>query len=113
MALIAFQSNRVCVTATRASKYEKGPTEGGTCTPPKLLRPSSPRFCLSPRSIAPCNDSGSTPGTSFSGTLPAKGLTPLVPGIAWPGVLGLDVVPDCAGQVAAAHSKIPANRNVR
>ena len=31
---------------------------------------SRPRFCFSPRSMASCNESCRTPGTSFAGTLP-------------------------------------------
>ena len=37
--------------------------------------------------MASCSESGITPGTSFAVTLPENGLTPIVPGMAWPGVL--------------------------
>ena len=59
-----------------------------------------------------CNESGMTPGTSFAGTLPENGLTPSVPGMAWPGELELGIVPVCARDVDAPHNKTPASTNV-
>ena len=74
---------------------------------------SSPRFCLNPRLIASCNESGITPGTSFSGTLPANVLTAPVPGMAWPGLLepGTDSV--CARDIAAPQINTPWSRTKR
>jgi hypothetical protein len=63
--------------------------------------------------MASRNESGMIPGTSFAGTLPAKGLTPLVPGMAWPGVLEPGVVSVCARDAAAPQIKTPANRKTR
>jgi hypothetical protein len=54
-----------------------------------------------------------TPGTSFNGTLPANGLTPCVPGMAWPGVLELVVAPDCAKDGAAPYRKIPTSKSMQ
>ena len=51
------------------------------------LERSAPRFCFRPRSMAVWSESGMTPGISFCETLPAKGLTPVVPGMGWPGML--------------------------
>src|SRR5579862_4412188 len=73
---------------------------------------STPRFCFKPRSIASRSDSCTTPGTGFAGTLPANGLTPCVPGIGWPGVLGGEVVPDCANEGTAPKRKTAARRKV-
>ena len=55
------------------------------CPPAELmseLESNRPRFCLRPRSMAFCIDNCIVPGTSFVETLPAKGLTPDVPGMA-------------------------------
>ena len=77
------------------------------------LDSSAPKFCFNPRSMASRNDSGKTPGTSLAGTLPENGLTPSVPGMASPGVLGLGVVCACARDVAAPYDKTPASRHAR
>ena len=76
------------------------------------LESSSPRFCFNPRSMASSRESGKTPRMSFAGTLPENGLTPRVPGMAWPGVLELDVVWFCAN-AAAPYKKTPTSRTVR
>ncbi len=54
-----------------------------------------------------------TPGTSFAGTLPANGLTPCVPGMAWPGVLELGVAPDCAKDSVVPYRKTPASKSMQ
>ena len=54
-----------------------------------------------------------TPGTSFAGTLPANGLTPCVPGMAWPGVLELGVAPDCAKDSVVPCRKTPASKSMQ
>src|ERR1700722_2677137 len=74
------------------------------------LESSSPRFCFSPRSMASCSESGITSGTSLAGTLLENGLTPSVPGMAWPGLL---VVSVCARDAAAPQDKIAASRKLR
>jgi hypothetical protein len=53
-----------------------------------------------------------TPGTSFAGTLP-NGLTPCVPGMAWPGVLELGVAPDCAKDSVVPYRKTPASKSMQ
>ncbi len=76
-------------------------------------RRSSPRFCFNPRLMASWNESGSTPGKSFVGTLPANGLTPPVPGMDWPGVLAPVVVSFWVTDVAAPQIKTPVSRKTR
>src|ERR1700739_203832 len=73
---------------------------------------NTPRFCFNPRSIASCKESGSTPGTSFEGALPANGLTPSVPGMASPGALEPGAVWFCARETDAPHNRVPASKNV-
>jgi hypothetical protein len=64
--------------------------------------------------MASRNEIGRTPGTSFAGTLPANGLTPPVPGMAWPGVPELGVVVSvCAKDAAAANKKTADITNTR
>jgi hypothetical protein len=63
--------------------------------------------------MASCKESDMTPGTSFADTLPANGLTPCVPGMAWPGVLELVVALDCAKDGAAPCRKTPASKSMQ
>src|ERR1700722_3460547 len=63
--------------------------------------------------MASCKESDMTPGTSFAGTLPANGLTPSVPGMAWPGVLELVVAPDCAKDSVVPYRKTPASKSMQ
>src|ERR1700722_5012780 len=62
--------------------------------------------------MASRNESGKRPGTSFAGTLFANLLTSPVPGMAWPGLLGLGISV-CARAVAAPQSQTPANQKKR
>ncbi len=73
---------------------------------------SAPRFCFNPRSMASRKESGRTPGTAFVGTLPANGLTPCVPGMAWPGVSN-SVVSVCARVWVLRTTSLAAKRNAR
>jgi hypothetical protein len=63
--------------------------------------------------MASRKESDKTPGTNFAGTLPANELTPLVPGMAWPGLLGLDVVSVCARDIAAPQVNTAESRKTR
>jgi hypothetical protein len=63
--------------------------------------------------MASRNESGITPGTSFAGTLPEKGLDASVPEIAWPDVFEPGVVWVCAIDAAALQNKTPASRKAR
>ncbi len=58
--------------------------------------------------MASRSERGKTPGTGFAGTLLAKGLTPCVPGMGWPGD---EVVSACAREAGAPHNKTPASSN--
>jgi hypothetical protein len=60
--------------------------------------------------MASRNESGKIPGTSFAGTLAANGLTPLVPGMACPGVPG--VVSVCGSDIADPAIKTAATRKM-
>src|SRR6516165_9927301 len=71
------------------------------------LESSAPRFCFNPRLIASCSERGKTHGTRLAGLLPENGLTPRVPGIAWPRVEG---VSPCAKQDHAHQSMASVRR---
>jgi hypothetical protein len=63
--------------------------------------------------MASRSESGKMPGTSFAGTLAANGLTPSVPGMASPGVLGPVGVSVCGSDVTDPVIKTAASRKMQ